>query len=43
MTYRSELYEGARHGYPQTDTAAYNSEADQRHWRNLLDLFDRRL
>jgi len=43
VTYRSELYEGARHGYTQTDTAAYNSEADQRHWRNLLELFGRRL
>ncbi|MGA5564565.1 dienelactone hydrolase family protein [Streptomyces platensis] len=43
VTYRSELYEGARHGYTQTDTAAYNSEADQRHWRTLLELFGRRL
>ncbi|MGW2412979.1 dienelactone hydrolase family protein [Streptomyces tubercidicus] len=43
VSYRSELYEGAQHGYTQTDTAAYNSEADERHWRNLLELFGRRL
>ncbi|MEU8912735.1 dienelactone hydrolase family protein [Streptomyces nigrescens] len=43
VCYRSELYEGAQHGYTQTDTAAYNSVADQRHWHNLLELFGRRL
>ncbi|MGW7486401.1 dienelactone hydrolase family protein [Streptomyces sp. NPDC054786] len=43
VRYRSELYEGAHHGYTQADTAAYNSEADARHWRNLLELFGRRL
>ncbi|MFE1172843.1 dienelactone hydrolase family protein [Streptomyces sp. NPDC058773] len=43
VRYRSELYEGARHGYTQRDTAAYNSEADERHWRTLLELFGRRL
>ncbi|GFE26924.1 hypothetical protein Sliba_73770 [Streptomyces nigrescens] len=43
VSYRSELYEGAQHGYTQADTAAYNSVADQRHWHNLLELFGRRL
>ncbi|MEU8685863.1 dienelactone hydrolase family protein [Streptomyces sp. NPDC048611] len=43
VPYRSELYEGAQHGYTQSDTAAYNAEADQRHWRSLLELFERRL
>ncbi|WP_274917717.1 dienelactone hydrolase family protein [Streptomyces sp. WZ-12] len=41
--YRSELYEGAQHGYTQTDTAMYNAEAAERHWRALLDLFGRTL
>ncbi|MEU5211744.1 dienelactone hydrolase family protein [Streptomyces sp. NPDC020742] len=43
VTYGSELYEGAAHGYTQIDTAAYNKEADERHWSALLDLFGRRL
>lgn len=43
VTYRSERYEGAPHGYTQADTAAYDAGADERHWRNLLELFARRL
>ncbi|MFJ9470817.1 dienelactone hydrolase family protein [Streptomyces caniferus] len=43
VRYRSELYEGAHHGYTQADTAAYNAEADARHWRNLLELFGQNL
>ena len=43
VPYRSELYEGAHHGYTQSDTSAYNAEAAERHWRNLLELFGRRL
>ncbi|WP_189301893.1 dienelactone hydrolase family protein [Streptomyces albospinus] len=43
VRYRSELYDGAHHGYTQKDTAAYNAEADERHWNALLDLFGRAL
>jgi carboxymethylenebutenolidase len=43
VRYRSDLYEGAQHGYTQTDTAAYDAEAAERHWRALLDLFGRTL
>ncbi|ANZ14106.1 dienelactone hydrolase family protein [Streptomyces noursei] len=43
VRYRSELYEGAHHGYTQTDTAVYNAEAAERHWQALLDLFGRAL
>ncbi|UZJ33125.1 dienelactone hydrolase family protein [Streptomyces endophytica] len=43
VRYRSEVYEGAQHGYTQTDTAVYNGAADNRHWRNLLELFGRTL
>ncbi|MGX1849569.1 dienelactone hydrolase family protein [Streptomyces sp. NPDC055299] len=43
VTYRSERYEGAPHGYTQADTAAYDAGADERHWRNLLELFAHRL
>ncbi|MFG2205757.1 dienelactone hydrolase family protein [Streptomyces sp. NPDC048638] len=43
VRYRSELYEGAHHGYTQADTAAYDAEADERHWRDLLELFARTL
>ncbi|QIS18067.1 dienelactone hydrolase family protein [Nocardia terpenica] len=43
LTHRAEVYEGAAHGYTQADTAMYNAEADQRHRRELLALFDRTL
>jgi carboxymethylenebutenolidase len=41
VTYRSELYEGAAHGYTMSDTAAYNAAAEQRHWENLFALLER--
>lgn len=41
VTYRSELYEGASHGYTMSDTAAYDEAAEQRHWRNLFALLER--
>ncbi|MEV6053765.1 dienelactone hydrolase family protein [Streptomyces sp. NPDC052107] len=36
-----EVYPGARHGYTQADTNAYDHKADERHWAALLDLLDR--
>lgn len=41
VTYRSEVYEGAAHGYTMTDTAAYQEEAEKRHWENLFALLER--
>ncbi|MEU9475830.1 dienelactone hydrolase family protein [Streptomyces sp. NPDC048191] len=38
-----EVYPGARHGYTQADTAAYDKEADERHWAALLGLLQRTL
>ncbi|MDT0479823.1 dienelactone hydrolase family protein [Streptomyces doebereineriae] len=43
VEYRSEVYEGARHGFTQADTAMYGAEPTDRHWTALLDLFARRL
>ncbi|PSR60360.1 dienelactone hydrolase [Nocardia sp. MDA0666] len=43
VRYRAEVYPGAHHGYTQTDTAAYDREADERHRRELLALLDRTL
>ncbi|MGK4578671.1 dienelactone hydrolase family protein [Kitasatospora sp. HPMI-4] len=43
VRYRSEVYEDAEHGFTQADTAAFNAEAEQRHWRELLALLDRAL
>jgi carboxymethylenebutenolidase len=43
LRYRSELYPGATHGFTMADTAAYNADAADRHWTNLLDLLDRTL
>ncbi|GAA3565904.1 dienelactone hydrolase family protein [Amycolatopsis ultiminotia] len=41
VTYRSEVYEGAEHGYTMTDTAAYHEEGEKRHWENLFALLAR--
>ncbi|MCW8383742.1 dienelactone hydrolase family protein [Streptomyces justiciae] len=41
VTHRCEVYAGAHHGYTQSDTAAYNPEAAERHWTELLALFGR--
>lgn len=43
VRYRSEVYEGAIHGYTQADTSAYSEEAAERHWREMLALFGRTL
>ncbi len=34
------IYEGARHGYAPADMPAYDREASERHWREMLALFD---
>lgn len=41
VTYRSEIYEGASHGYTMTDTAMYHEAAEKRHWENLFALLER--
>jgi carboxymethylenebutenolidase len=41
VTYRSEVYEGATHGYTMTDTAAYHESGEKRHWENLFALLER--
>jgi carboxymethylenebutenolidase len=41
--YRSETYEGARHGYTMADTAAYDEAARERHFRELRALLERTL
>jgi carboxymethylenebutenolidase len=43
VTYRSEIYEGAQHGFTMADTPAYQEAGEQRHWVNLFDLLDRAL
>ncbi|MBF6194955.1 dienelactone hydrolase family protein [Nocardia sp. CDC186] len=43
VRHRTEVYEGAQHGYTQADTSAYDPEAAERHYRELLALFDRNL
>ena len=40
-TYRHELYEGAAHGWTQADFPIYDQQADDRHWREVVDLFNR--
>jgi carboxymethylenebutenolidase len=41
VTYTSEVYEGAPHGFTMSDTAMYNEAGEQRHWVNLFALLDR--
>ncbi|MEV6739021.1 dienelactone hydrolase family protein [Streptomyces sp. NPDC051104] len=43
VRHRCEVYPGAQHGYTQEDTSSYHAEAAERHWRELLALFDRAL
>lgn len=39
--YRSEVYEGAQHGYTMVDTPAHNDAARERHFRELSSLLNR--
>jgi len=41
VTYTSEVYEGADHGFTMTDTPAYHAAGEQRHWENLFALLER--
>ena len=41
--YRLEVYDGAQHGYTMADTAAYNEDARERHFRELRALLERTL
>jgi carboxymethylenebutenolidase len=42
-SYRSEVYEGAQHGYTMADTPAYNEAASERHYDELRALLERTL
>jgi carboxymethylenebutenolidase len=41
VTYRSEVYEGAAHGYTMADTSMYDEGAAERHFDALFALLDR--
>ncbi|GHE23863.1 hypothetical protein GCM10017779_69310 [Streptomyces capillispiralis] len=41
VRHRCEVYAGAGHGCTQSDTAAYDEAADERHWAALLGLLRR--
>jgi carboxymethylenebutenolidase len=41
IRHKTEVYEGAAHGYTQIDTSVYNEEAAERHYRELFALLDR--
>jgi carboxymethylenebutenolidase len=38
-----EIYSGAKHGYAPPDMPVYNEAAAERHWREMLSLFDETL
>jgi carboxymethylenebutenolidase len=41
VTYTSEVYEGAPHGFTMSDTAMHHQEGEQRHWTELFALLER--
>jgi carboxymethylenebutenolidase len=41
VRYRSDLYEGAAHGYTMADTAMYDDAAAERHFAELFALLER--
>ncbi len=43
VRHRTELYQGAHHGYTMSDTAVYDEEATERHFAALFDLLERAL
>ena len=43
IRYRSEVYNGAQHGYTMADLPVYDESARERHFRELRGLLDRRL
>ncbi len=43
VTYTSELYEGAPHGFTMSDTAMHHEAGERRHWAALFELLDRAL
>ena len=43
VSYRSEVYTGAPHGFTMADTAMYDERAAERHWTALFDLLERDL
>ena len=43
LTFSAEQYDDARHGFTMSDTPVYDADATERHWKALLDLFDRQL
>ncbi|GGL01764.1 dienelactone hydrolase family protein [Nocardia jinanensis] len=43
IDYRTAVYPGAVHGYTMADTAAYQEEGAERHYRELRELFARTL
>jgi carboxymethylenebutenolidase len=43
ISYTTEVYPGAVHGYTMADQGAYNEAASERHFAALFDLFERAL
>jgi carboxymethylenebutenolidase len=41
VRHTAELYVGARHGWTQSDTPAFDEPSAERHWVRMLDLFGR--
>ncbi|RYZ82410.1 MAG: hypothetical protein EOP04_22100 [Proteobacteria bacterium] len=43
ISFEAKVYSGAAHGWTMADLPAYNKAAEEKHWNELLVLFNRRL
>ena len=43
LTATTAVYPDAPHGYTMTDTSSHQQAGEDRHWRELRELFDRTL
>lgn len=43
LKYKAELYPNCLHGWTMSDLAIFNKEGEEKHWRELMDLFSRTL
>ena len=43
VAHQCEIYDGALHGWTQTDFPIYNKDAAERHWKELTALYARTL
>ena len=43
VKFKTELYQGAAHGWTMSDLPVYNEAVERKHWEQLLQLYERTL